>query len=354
MLVPFTVWALAVLTAIFTRYFGSGDRLIVQGIVYLFFVPLALTARPESSGIDVSTYINSITGKRTYEFAENGWLILEKLIFAISSDAIVVEFILAGCAMIPLVAVYQQMSRKRAADYLALFVATHAFWQVMWNLIRQGITVSLILLSVSLWHRYRLFSALLAASSLGLHSAAPIFLGIGMLAYYLHTNISSIRIISLLCLSFTAINFATSVSFNFNGLLFLTSEILPGESWDKFEWYLELGKRDSYSDSELDHRNILFLIFSFYAIVRAARIRTWSKPEKLTLAIGLISFCLAEALFSNNIIIYDRIILIGQITSPITLVAIFRSERLPDYSIIGLSSLFALFTLVFWGPRNFL
>lgn len=333
-------------------------RILTVVMLFLFFI-FVIGLRDADYGLDIVTYYGIFKDPSYYILDEKGLYALNYLLRVISDEyvffAISYSFILNALLLL----LYRKVSKELFLLYFAITLSSFIYFQINFNIYRQGLAVVLVLLGMhSAYRKNIFFSIIYIVLAFFIHKASIIgFIFVGIILF-------KIRFRPIY--AFIAI-LSSILTFNDNLFIYITNllvDIFPLYT-NSITEYVRLTGSDIIQSSSFNHRNLpLMISLLLYAICinrgNYNNISSQREGGEFTDKAATVSSVtlFISSLFSSNVLLYDRIIIFAQLLSPILTVAILR-RFLKDEFIVRLTILLIcvaqlIFTLIVWGPRNFI
>lgn len=340
-MIKYSIFSIACILALSC---GKNKLISILSVVGIWVIIFSIKA--QDYGVDIVYYYKIFLEPNLYEIDEPGLKYLNEIISFISKDYIFFSF----CYAVLINASYGWMSynqeRSNAAIIFIFFTTTFTFYQINLNIYRQGLSIILFFLAVQLFDKNKIKSLVLFSLSLVMHKA--IVLGIGLFF------ISGLKIRNIV-ITLTAL---ISI-FPIGGYVNFISDILIAYV-PIFErtlvTYNSMAESGFIIGSSLNHRNIPMIIVLglIFLCNKYNKINFHNNIVTLRMTNIFVFSLLAAAFFSENVLIYDRIILYTQILYPV-LFFIYLRALTPKYHLLAYCSVILtqlVFTVSFWGPRN--
>lgn len=319
-------------------------------VLYVIFI---VAFRADDYGLDMVNYYHIFMDKSYYILDEPGLNFLNAIIKTFSDEYIVFSLVYAFILNVLLISLYKKIDSKFYFLAFAFLFTSFTFYQINYNIYRQGLSVILMLFSLlHFQNKSHIKFFVFFTASILIHKAS--ILGVGFIIM-LMVNLRFKPIYGYAAVIMSVIAVSDSLWFFISKNLM---SILPVFSNSLTE-YMRLTGTDIIPPSSLNHRNIpIILIVLIYSISWRRLKRTENEineVEHLLLMISVGSLLLAS-IFSSNILLYDRVILFAQILMPSLFVSTVNRYIKNDIRLIVLLLSIAqlMFTLLFWGPRNFI
>lgn len=322
-------------------------------LFFLMYIIIIISIRSQDYGLDIVNYYHIFINKNHYILDEPGLYILNDFIHFFSDEYFIFSLVYAVILNITLLVLYNYISSRYCILFFLLLFTSFIFYQINYNIYRQGLAVVLMLLCLlNIHHKKYILSIILFILAASIHKAS--ILGI------------LFSVIILLRLQFKPIYGFIAVGMSLfpisDYLWFVISKLLvsllPVFS-NSLNEYMRLTGSDVIPVSSLNHRNIpiIALLFLYSAKWNSLKRRNMlvCPIEQLVLMISLVSLFMAS-LFTSNVLLYDRVIIFAQILQP-CLFIFFISHYVKNdfrFPVFILSLAQMVFTLLIWGPRNFI
>ncbi|WP_259365817.1 EpsG family protein [Colwellia sp. MB02u-6] len=309
----------------------------------LFFWIMIFSLRRESYGEDIKYYYYIFLHPERYYLDEYGlyyfnialrWVTTEYFWFSLSYSVLINSL---------LVILYRILDRKLSMLLFLYVCSTFIYYQINLNIFRQGVAVLLVLISIAIFHKHFFYSCMILLLAIFFHKAAIISV---VFIFFSRFQFKKIYILPVLVLSF----FPIGATF-YSHIAVIIGKFIPIME-RTLTAYVEMAQQGLISSSELNHRNLPMLITSllFFKIDIQKNKKNNSLFWVYFLSLGI------SALLSNNVLLYDRVIIFSQILQPylflICCKAYFSHRWLLPY--IMTAVLQFIFTIYIWGPQNLL
>lgn len=333
-------------------------RIITVLTLFSFFI-FVIGLRDVKYGLDIVTYYGIFKDPNYYVLDEKGLYLINSLLKVISDDYVFFAISYSVILNTLLLLLYRKISKELFLLYFALTLSSFIYFQINFNIYRQGLAVTLVLLGMHCAYRKStFFSIMYVVLAFFIHKASIIgFMFIGII-------LCNIRFRSIY--AFVSI-FSSVLTFNDSFFIYLSRllvDVLPLYENSVTE-YVRLTGSDIIQSSSFNHRNLpLMISLLLYAIYINRR-----KCDDISYLEGDVAFTdkvatvsssilFISSIFSGNVLLYDRIIIFAQLLSPILIVAVlrnfFKNETTFRFAMLLICVVQLIFTLFLWGPRNFI
>jgi len=323
------------------------DRIVSKFAFLCFssvFVAFIFAIRGENYGLDITTYYQIFLDKNYYLLDEPGLTVINLLISFISKEYFWFSIIYSSILTFLCSHLYWKLNRKVALFSFFILISNYIFFQMQLNIYRQGLA-SLIVLTAFLFYQKKLFLSLFILICACLIHKAALIGGVIILVARIPLN----RHVFILLFFFSFIPFGDSL---FIFIAKYISNIIPILSYSLTE-YARLSQEGLMDASGFDHRNLPVLATLFLLWYWKIELPSSMRYGNVFLWTFILSVFFAS-IFSSNVLVYDRIILFAQILQPLFFCEILYIKFKQQKLILHLFFLLQLvFTLLIWGPRNF-
>ncbi len=315
----------------------------LAALLFLLLWVVIFSVRGAGYGLDIKTYYEIFIDPSYYELQEKGLTFINIAFSFFSKELIWFSFSYSFLFLSLLYALYRIATRALYVEALFLFSATFTFFQVGLNIYRQGLAVILSLIIMFACRDRRFLGCLLLIFPFMIHKAA-----VFSLLIFICMRWEFKRWYIIVALVFSVLPFGDLI---LTLVVDLASLIFPVLSSALGE-YRRVEALGLIKASGFDHRNlpiIMSLVISWCVF------KNIDRQMKAILWVVSISLIFA-AFVSGNVLLYDRIILWAQLLFPLLYVYLMALSfpRWGRVFVVLTYVLLSLFTVIVWGPRNFL
>ncbi|PAJ74133.1 hypothetical protein CJF42_12085 [Pseudoalteromonas sp. NBT06-2] len=312
-------------------------------IPILFFWVMLLSLRSESYGEDIKYYFYIFIHPERYYLDEFGLYYFNALLSFFSSEYIWFSLCYSLLINSLLIFFYRYLDRNAAILMFLYFCSTFIFYQLNLNIFRQGVAVVLVLFSITLFSKHASISIMILVLAILFHKAAII--GVVFL-FFQQFDFKKALIIPTVLLSI----FPIGPDF-YAGVAGIIGQFIPIME-RALNAYVEMGQQGLIESSDLNHRNLPI-------IVTALLLLKAKLPENIrvnSIVWVYILSLLFSALLTNNVLLYDRVIIFSQLLQPFVFMlsckAIFPNRWMVPFIFVAVLQF--IFTVSIWGPQNLL
>lgn len=327
-------------------------------ILFLFFI-FVIGLRDANYGLDIVTYYGIFKDPNYYILDEKGLYVLNSVLKLVSDEYVFFSISYSVILNTLLLLLYRNISRELFLLYFAITLSSFIYFQINFNIYRQGLAVILVLLGMHSAYRSNIiFAIIYIVIAFFIHKASIIgFIFVGIILF----KIKFRPIYAFFAILSSVLTFNDSLFIYISRVLV---EIFPLYA-NSITEYIRLTGSDIIQPSSFNHRNLPLMISLFFYAVYIHRgksnyISYWGEGGEFSDKIATISsfILFISSIFSSNVLLYDRIIIFAQLLSPILTVAVLgrvlKNELRVRFFILLICAVQLIFTLIVWGPRNFI
>ncbi|MPX92115.1 EpsG family protein [Salinivibrio sp. VYel1] len=316
---------------------------ILGGLFCISWVAL-FAFRGKEYGLDIETYYNIFLDPDYYRLDEPLLVLINSLLSIASNDLFWFNLTYALLINVTLYYFFYKTSENFVICFI-LFSTSFLFYQFNLNIFRQGLANTLSVLFMVMFYRNKIYCSLLLLLPVFLHKSSVIFFLYFILS---HFRINKNLVIFILISSLTPL-----IAILPKLLIEIASSIFPFLS-NALTEYQRVSSNGEIGASSFNHRNIPVICSIFIVYLRWDSLDT-KRGERILASMLVFSFLFATV-FTGNVLLYDRLIIPAQLISVIFIVDYLKQKiRVYFPVVIMLLVIFSsLFTVLFWGPRNFL
>ncbi|WP_164720463.1 EpsG family protein [Pragia fontium] len=293
-------------------------------------------------GQDMVMYYHIFLDSNYYKLDELGLNYLNDFISFFSNDFFFFSIVYAVIINFLLLYLLKLCDRENYILLFIFFTSYFIFYQLNFNIYRQGLAIIISLLGLLLYSKNRLFLLLLFVAIL-FHKAAIL-----TLVFFILSFIKFRRYYCLIGLFISLIPIPDNI---YIFLAEVVGEYIPILKQSLTE-YIRVVRVGVIGAASLDQKNIPIIISLLFIYFSKVKINKLQENIFIVYVWGVIF----ASIFKGNVIIYDRVLLYSQILFPYVLFFIlkniFPSKNKVLY--VSLASVQVLITVLIWGPRNFL
>ena len=329
--------------------------LITVTLLFLFFI-FVIGLRDSNYGLDIVTYYGIFNDPSYYILDEKALYFLNYVLKIISDEYVFFAISYYVILNSLLLLLYRSISKEFFLLYFALTLSSFIFFQINFNIYRQGLAVILVLLAMYCAYKGHIFlPILIVIVAFCFHKASIIGFFLIIISFFNIKFKPGYAYVSL---------FSSIVTFHDSVFIYITKvlvELFPLYA-NSITEYVRLTGSDIIQSSGFNHRNLpLMVSLLFYAIYyNPVILNSDGLMNRFSDKVAIVScfILLISSLFTSNVLLYDRIIIFCQLLSPVLTVSVFgvflKRESKIRLAILFVCILQLVFTLLIWGPRNFI
>lgn len=314
---------------------------IVQFTWLIISVAIFFGFRDQSIGNDSITYIKIFQNPGSYPSRlEPGYLMLNSFLHLFSKNGNFYLFFASLLLAILQLKVYKNIDAHNYLLFYILYACFYYFYQFHFNIIREGIAITFVSLSLLELKSKKYFQYfLLGLLAVSIHITALIFVIYPLFLIPIKTRKIQISVFLILILLFST------------NIVSVIIKSIPDFHWaiSKIKWYFIIAEPVKIKQSHF----ISMLIMLVYTI-------NYEKMKKTAL-FYLYSFHSVYftflAFFNECVLVYDRFYFYIQVFEPVLLfgfINLFKEKKIFKFLYLLFCLVVSFFTVFIWGPRNFI
>ena len=314
---------------------------IMQFTWLIVSVAIFFGFRNQSIGNDSITYIKIFQNPESYPSRlEPGYLVFNSFLRLFSKNGNFYLFSVSLLLAILQLKVYRNIDIHNYLLFYILYACFYYFYQFHFNIIREGLAITFVSLSLLELKSKKYFQYfLLGLLAVSIHSTALIFIIYPFFLIPIKTKKIQISIFVILILCFST----NIVSVIIKGI--------PEFHWaiSKIKWYFIIAEPVKIKQA---HLISMFIMLTY--TINYEKIKRTSLFYLYSFHSRYFTFL---AFFNECVLVYDRFYFYIQVFEPVLLfgfISLFKEKKIFKFLYLLIGLIVSFFTVFIWGPRNFI